>query len=133
MSSSEIVTNEDHAKKVLLVDDEIEITELLGDLLRSYGFFVATANDGVQAIVEAQKMNFDIVVSDVRMPDMDGLQLMDKLKIQFPKLGFIIISGFSIQDEHEILKRGAYCFLHKPVSPKKIAEVLNEYFGHGTK
>ncbi len=123
----------DEKYKVLLVDDEHEITELLGDLLRTYGFAVVTANDGVQAIAEAQKKKFDVVVSDVRMPDMDGLKMMDKLKKHYPDLGFIIISGFSVENENEVLDRGAFRFLHKPVGPKKIVDVLNEYFNNKSK
>jgi two-component system response regulator AtoC len=115
-------------QKLLLVDDEEEITDLLGELLRAKGFSVETANNGLQAIDLAQRLQFDVVITDVRMPDMDGLTLMEKLKLLYPKLGFIVISGYSKQNESEILKRGAFKFLHKPVTPDLIIEAVNSFF-----
>lgn len=123
----------DKKPKILLVDDEVEITELLGDVLRIRGFDVAEANSGSEAVEKAESADFDVVITDIRMPDMDGLQLMDVLKNRHPKLGFIVISGYSVYSEAEILKKGAYCFLHKPVSPVSIIESLQHYFSHSEK
>lgn len=116
-------------KNLLIVDDEADLTDAMSEVLSHVGFKVGTANDGIEAYNYAQKHPLDLIITDVRMPNMDGLELIQKLSGQFPNLGFIVISGFAVKDESEILNMpGVKKFEHKPVDPKKIIALVKEYF-----
>jgi YesN/AraC family two-component response regulator len=116
-------------RNLLIVDDEIDLTDAMSEVLSQIGFKVGTANDGLEAFNYAQNHPVDLIITDVRMPNMDGLELIQRLSMQFPKLGFIVISGFAVKDEKDILSMpGVKRFEHKPVDPKKIISIVKEYF-----
>ena len=85
--------SEEARGSVLLVDDDRALLRILGMLLRKMGFKVATAEDGAQATGLARSRSFDAIVSDINMPDMDGLQLLRTIREQDLDVPVILMTG----------------------------------------
>ena len=103
-------------KSILVVDDEPEICELLESFLTGKGYVVTTATRGQDAIDNLKKGSFDLMLLDMRMPEMDGFQVMEEAKSIVPELGVIVVTA--IQDEtvaKQAITAGAYDFITKPV------------------
>ena len=102
--------------KVLLIDDECEILDLLTEILEDEGYEVFQAGDGVEGLKEFYDKKPDLIISDMRMPRMDGLQVLKEVKKVKPELDVIILTGHS--DEKSAvgcLHLGAYDYLYKPI------------------
>lgn len=116
-------------RKLLIVDDEQDITDPLKDYLESYGFSVATALDGQSALEHLTKHTVDLVMTDVKMPNIDGYELIANMAKNFPMIKIFILSGFAAIDDKEIKSiPGVVAFEYKPLPPKKILEVLEKFF-----
>ncbi len=120
-------------KLVLLVEDESALLSGMQAWLRDneYGFAVMIASDGNKALNIVERYHPDLVISDVRMPGMDGLELLLACRKRFPNLRFVIVSAFGTPDmEKRSMQYGAVRFLHKPVEmtllEHTIVEVLNQ-------
>ncbi|MBF0223998.1 MAG: response regulator [Desulfobacterales bacterium] len=112
--------------KVLLVDDEPKVTELLSYSLRNHAFIVKTAGSALEALEFLSKTPIDILVTDIRMPGMDGLELSRQVLEKYPDTQIIIISAHGDVDSAvEALKLGVVDFLQKPVDPKVLLLSLN--------
>jgi two-component system, OmpR family, response regulator len=117
-------------KKVLLVDDEVDFTAGLSKVLRRRGFEVETASDGMTAIVRIAKERFDVVVLDVKMPGMDGMQVLAEIKRLEIDTRVILLTGhLSISDEETGLKEGAFAYLFKPFPILKLVSLIEEAAG----
>ncbi len=118
--------NEKQKLGVLLVDDEPKITDLLSLSLRNQPYHVKTAQSGQQALEMMVEQPIDILITDIRMPAMDGLELSRRVQEKYPKTQIIIISAHGDVDSSiEVLKLGAVDFLQKPVDPKVLQLSLN--------
>ena len=112
-------------KKVLLVDDEVAFTASLGKVLSRRGFEVETASDGLTALARIVKESFDVIVLDVKMPGMDGIQVLAEIKRLALDLRVILLTGhLSITDEETGLQEGAFAYLIKPVPIQKLVSVI---------
>jgi CheY-like chemotaxis protein len=102
-------------KRILVVDDSEDLRELYRDVLEAAGYAVDVADGGVEAFIQARALRPDLVISDVVMPGMDGLHLLQKLRSDLPPPvpPVILCSGFDMT-EGEALRRGALMFLRKP-------------------
>ncbi|MBV1873426.1 MAG: response regulator [Gammaproteobacteria bacterium] len=104
---------------LLIVDDEPKITELLAFSLRKKPFDIKTAQSAQQALDIMSDQGVDILVTDIRMPEMDGLELCRRVRNKFPLIQVIVISAHGDVDSAiEALKLGVADFLQKPVDPK---------------
>ncbi len=115
-------------KKILLVDDEAGFAELLRDLLTMDGFEVRLAYDGLEALDILKEFNPNVIISDVMMPRMGGIELFKKVKSQtsHTQTPFLFISGF--QDERvleEARTIGQFNILQKPVDMERIEQELS--------
>ncbi|RJP74065.1 MAG: response regulator [Candidatus Zixiibacteriota bacterium] len=101
--------------RVLVVDDERYIRETLARLFTDHDFDVAVAEDGEQALQMLAQESFDVVVSDVKMPRMDGFRLLQEIKRIHPQVAVVIMTGFN-QDFsiREALTLGAEDYIRKP-------------------
>ena len=100
---------------ILIVDDELDLRELLAQMLESEGFTVTQAAGGRAALAILKNEKFDLVISDVRMPDGDGVELLKSIKKDSPELPFVImITGYSDLSETQILGLGAHSMFMKP-------------------
>ncbi len=84
-----------HAARLLVVDDDAHLLELLNDTLVSIGYEVDGASDGVEAMERLQLGSYDLMITDIKMPGMDGISLLKKVRRYYPKLPVLFITGLS--------------------------------------
>jgi DNA-binding NtrC family response regulator len=102
--------------RLLLVDDEVGYLEVLSKRLTRRGFEVATASSGAEAIRALRKSDFDVAVVDLKMEDMDGIEVLKVLKKMVPALHVIILTGHgSERAAREGIAHGAFDYLIKPI------------------
>jgi len=110
--------------KILVVDDEAIVRESLGDWLKDVGYRVFTAENGHKALEVIEKEKPGIMIADLVMPGMDGIELMKRAKAQQPGIEVIIITAYaSIPTAITAMKEGAYDYIEKPFCPER-AELL---------
>jgi DNA-binding NtrC family response regulator len=115
--------------KLLIVDDESRFLNAIATRLRKRGFDVQTATNGPDAIALAQEEKFDIALLDLKMPKMDGGELLKILKQEHEFLEAIILTGHgSLDSAVELTKLGAFGYLPKPYELDKLIEVLKEAY-----
>jgi response regulator RpfG family c-di-GMP phosphodiesterase len=113
------------SKRVLIVDDEPSICDILEKFLKKKGYEVARASDGAQALKIIDKDPIDIVVSDIKMPGISGVELLQKIREQRKNMPVLITTGFPTLDTAiEALKLGAYDYLTKPFHLEEIGEKI---------
>jgi response regulator RpfG family c-di-GMP phosphodiesterase len=111
--------------KVLVVDDEEVIREILADFLTMEGFEVRTAEDGSGALVELSRDRFDLVLSDLKMPKMGGLELLSAIRKHTPHVVTIIMTGFgTVETAIEAMKQGAYDYVLKPFKVEEVVHTI---------
>ena len=86
----------DHIKKILVVDDEMGLRSLISELLESKGFEVRAAKDGQESLDEMEREDFDLVITDIQMPRLDGLAMLDAMKRAGRKERIIIMTGSAL-------------------------------------
>ena len=101
--------------RILIVDDEAGMREFLSIFLEREGFQVEAAQDGQEALQAAEKAPFDLVISDLRMPTMDGVRLLEGLRKFQPEIPVILMTAYaSAESAIEAMKLGAYDYITKP-------------------
>src|SRR5512138_3382475 len=117
-------------EKILVVDDEDSIRTSLAGILEDEGFRVMFANDGVTALDVVRKELPDLVLLDIWMPRMDGLETLRKLKELHPRLLVVMMSGHgTIETAVKSTKMGAYDFIEKPLSLDKLLVTICNALG----
>lgn len=102
---------------VLLVDDEEEFLEVMVKRLRKRGLHISKAKSGLEAIAKIKETDMDVVVLDVRMPEMGGIQTLKKIKTISPSTEVIMLTGHaSLEIAVEGMELGAFDYLMKPVN-----------------
>jgi len=116
----------EHAR-ILVVDDDEGIRKILEAILKAKGYHVDTAENGKQAIEKTNNGFYNLALIDVRLPDMDGTELLTKMKDTTPKMRKIIITGYpSLQNAVEALNSEANAYVLKPFDVKKTLETIRE-------
>ena len=112
-------------RKVLVVDDEQTICDILEQLLETEACEVVVASSGIDALTILNREDFDLIISDIVMPGMDGLEVLRKAKHIRPEIPVIMMSGFPSVDTTERLKNsGAASYLAKPFTPDILKRVV---------
>jgi len=115
-----------NGKHILIVDDEPLVRSSLSELLTISGFTVSTVSNGKEALEILKSYTADIVITDMKMPEMDGIQLLKKIKSSHPETPVILISGYgSIENAVEAMKEGAYDYITKPIVDSEIKIVID--------
>ncbi len=110
---------------ILVVDDELSMRQFLKILLEKEGYEIALAADGPSALEQARQRQFDLAISDIRMPGMNGLELLAELKNDCPDLPVIMITAFaSPEDAVTAMKNGAFDYITKPFNVEEIKGVI---------
>lgn len=110
---------------ILVIDDDPVTLKNLRRILENGGYSVSTFSDPERALKRMDEKVYDLVVSDVRMPGLDGIALMEKVKGRFPFTEIILITGYaSLEGAVEATKRGAYHYLAKPFTPEDLRKVV---------
>ena len=113
---------EDRAK-VLVVDDEEIVRQSYQRSLTGISFRVRTATGGSEALSLMEEEPSDVILVDIRMPGMDGMELLKLIKERWPESEVVVITGYpSIETAKEAVRLGAYNYLAKPLGPKEIIE-----------
>ncbi len=113
--------------RVLLVDDEKQFLELLSERLEVRGLKVNSVTSGEEALALVEERNFDVIVVDLAMPGIDGLETLKLLKKQDPDLEIIILTGHgTVHSGIKAMKLGAEDFLEKPVDIGVLLEKIGE-------
>ncbi len=111
--------------RVLVVDDEKFIRDILADFLTMEGFFVRTAEDGQHAVTELSRGRFDLVLSDLKMPRMGGLELLEHISKYHHDTLTVIMTGFgTVETAIDAMKHGAYDYILKPFKVEEIVHVV---------
>ncbi len=102
-------------QNILVIDDEKAIRRTLNEILTFEGFTVEEAADGAEAIKKIKENNYDCILCDIKMPKMDGLEVLEQTKAHNPDIPFIVISGHgNIETAVDAVKKGAFDFISKP-------------------
>ncbi len=114
----------------LIVDDEPELRKsvisVLTNSMPDFTFKIAEAGDGKEAFEKFKQGDWDIVLMDVRMPNMDGLEALKAIKEEDPRTFVVLMTAHSnLKDAVSAIKEGAYDYLEKPVQPQKLIEIVN--------
>lgn len=116
---------------ILIVDDEPNYLVVLSELLKEEGFEVFTASDGAEGLACVREVDLDAVVTDMQMPEMNGLEFMLKAKEVVPALPVIVITAFAeVEKAVEAMKAGAHTYLAKPFSNDELILTLNKAIQH---
>ena len=107
--------------KILVVDDNPDVLKLIANILESNDYEVKTVSNGASAIKELESNDYDMVLTDLMMPDVDGMQVLENAILKTPKTMCIILTGHgTIKSSVEAIKKGAFDYITKPVSPSEL-------------
>jgi len=109
-------------QRILIVEDEAPMCELLTSFFSERSYAVGTANDGEQAVARLQEQDYALVITDIKLPGMSGLELLARLRVDWPEVGVIIMTAFSsISSAVEAMKLGAEDYIGKPFQLDELA------------
>lgn len=114
-----------HKNRVMVVDDEEGVRLSWNRFLSDRGFDVVTVADGDTAVSRLKDEPVDVVISDLRMPGLDGLQLLEWVHQRTPDTPFILLTGYGNEEvERQARQLGVYEYLNKPISPEALSAVV---------
>lgn len=115
--------------KLLIVDDEVQFLDSIAQRLELRGFEVVKASRGEQAVAAAQTQKFDLAILDLKMPGMNGREVLEVLKREHKYLEVIMLTGHgSVESAVECTKLGAFGYLPKPYELEHLIEVLKQAY-----
>jgi len=113
--------------RVLIVDDDPVILEVIGDILKKNGYEVVAAPNGAAGIRELERKYFDLVLTDLVMPDVDGIEVLNHVVSTTPKAICIILTGHgTIKSSVEAIKKGAFDYITKPITGDELLVVIEK-------
>lgn len=113
-------------QKILIVDDNPNMSSLLSEMLEVFDYKSVLAADGAEALSKLEKNKFSMVITDMRMPNMSGLELLEKVKSDYPDVKVVLISGYDngmLESQSKDLSADG--FLGKPLMMSDIEKLLN--------
>jgi len=118
-----------HGQSILIVDDVVDVTEMIALFLKHAGFDVTTANSAEDALRITAWSHFDLVISDIGMPEMNGYQLAESLRSNddYSDVPLIAVTGYTEYDDRgRSLRAGFNAHLTKPINPSHLLEIISE-------
>lgn len=117
--------------KILIVDDSRELSDIICEYMEANGYKADTTTESLDALRLISANGYDLVVSDIHMPGMDGLELMAQIKARYPGLPVVLITGYSVSEARKIaMEKGADDFIGKPFHMKEIFDVVTRVLNH---
>ena len=111
--------------KILIVDDDKEFCTSMADILEAKGYAVESENSGKAAIAKVKEKSFDVILMDIKMPAMNGVETFKQIKKISPKTAVIMVTAYSLENLiKEALAEGAFGVLHKPLDIDKLIEQI---------
>ena len=121
-------------KRVLVVDDEQNSREGLSKILTKEGYVVHTAENGKKALIEAENNKFDLIITDLRMPEMDGIEVLEKLRKKNKDMGVVIVTAYGEVNSYlKAMNLGAFEYLNKPIHLEELRRVINKALRESSK
>jgi len=116
----------DRRPSVLVVEDELDALQLATEALEADGFAVAQAPNGTEALARLRGFAYDGIIVDLRLPDADGMAVLDEALTLYPEIRAVVVTGFGgVQDAVQAMRRGAVDFLIKPFQLSQLGRVLH--------
>jgi len=113
--------------RILIVDDDENIRKVLAMILEDEGYVVDQAETAKQAIEKTEKNFYNMALIDIRLPDMEGIELLTKMRDTVPRMRKIIITGYpTLQNAIEAVNRGADAYILKPFDVNKVLATIKE-------
>lgn len=113
--------------RILVVDDDESIRKVLLTILEEEGYSVDTAKNGREAISKSNRKFYNLALIDIRLPDIQGTELLSKIRDTTPKMRKIIITGYpSLQNAVDALNRGADAYVMKPFEMEKVLKTIKD-------
>jgi len=124
-----MIENSTNNIKVLIADDEVEFASTLVTRLQLRNFDTSMVTTGEEALKAVAKQQPDILLLDLKMPDLDGFEVLARLENNYPEMKVIILTGHGSFDVgHEGMKLGAYDYLMKPIDLKLLTQKIEEAY-----
>jgi DNA-binding NtrC family response regulator len=115
------------AARILVIDDDENIRKVLETILEDEGYIVETAETAKKGIEKSEKAFYNLALIDVRLPDMEGIELLLKLRSTKPKMRKIIVTGYpTLQNAVAAVNKGADAYVMKPFEVEKILQTIRE-------
>jgi len=112
---------------ILIVEDDTNICETLSTILQQNGYTTDTAKTGQEALQKSKAKFFNLALFDIKLPDMEGTELLTTMHKDLPKMMKIMITGYpSLENAVEALNLGADAYIIKPVKPEKLLALIEE-------
>jgi signal transduction histidine kinase len=112
-------------QNILLVEDEKDQRKILAEELKAIGFFVASAKDGLEALKKIEKGSFDLVITDIKMPKMDGLKLCKQIRASYPDIQILVMTGsVDLEQAIELLNLRVSGLIRKPFSIEELSDKI---------
>ena len=116
-------------RRVLVVDDEIEIRNLMKEFVERFGYEAETAADGREALEFVGLELFDLIITDIQMPDISGLELIDNIKKLYPDIELIAVTGYNMEYRYtDVINVGATDFITKPIDANELHAKMMRIF-----
>jgi len=116
-------------KKILVIDDEPIVRISCERSLANMGYEIKSASSGKEGIELLEKEPFNLVLLDLKMPDMDGIEVLKKIREKWQETKVIMITGYStVETAVKTLKLGAFSYIEKPFTPDTLLEAVKEVF-----
>jgi len=117
----------DKRARILIIDDDEDIRKVLKTILEDEGYSADTAANGKEAIRKSYRKIYNLALIDVKLPDMEGIKLLKRIKDTVPKMRKIILTGYpSIQNAIEAVNQGADAYIVKPFDMDKVLATIKE-------
>lgn len=114
-------------KRVLIIEDDEEMRALLRDVIEEDGYKTDSVNNGSEAFRKLVKESFDLIITDIRMPGLTGLDILPGMKKLHPEAPIIIITAFGSEEvQRKALERGATVYLEKPLRFHELRTLIRE-------
>lgn len=118
-----------NGKKILIVEDEVSNYELLLAMLRKSGAQFSWARTGKEAVEMCDSLSFDLILMDIKMPELSGYEAVDQIRAKEQKMPIIAQTAYArLEDEIIILQRGFNGYISKPIDKKKLLKLLEKSF-----
>ncbi len=116
-------------RRILVLDDDTAVTMSCNRILGAEGYRITTANKGEDALNQLAKEEFDLLISDIRLPDINGLAVLKESRVISPKTDVVMITGYpTLEDARESINVGAFEYVEKPFTPDFMINIAKKVF-----
>lgn len=118
-------------KSILIVDDDPFVLQSISNLINEYGYHVISCKNGEEAISQLLKNDINLILTDIKMPGMSGIDLLARIRDSYPKMPVILMTGYAELDVAvDAIKKGAFDFITKPYNPDYLLHTLEKATRH---